>query len=111
MNQDGRTRPVWARTCTLGDTSNFSGFQWVASLQLRKLGRAGVEEDVAVLWPLTLQISSERYVVRPRQKRRERRFPEACRPGLANASPKRFEVYQNPRRWGRGNVEVLPIPM
>ena len=56
---------------------NFSGFQAAASLQLRNLGRAGVEADIAVWWPLTLRISSERYVVRPRQKRRERRFPEA----------------------------------
>ena len=55
----------------------------VASLQLRKLGRAGVEEDVAVWWPLTLRISSERYVARPE------------RSGESAASPKRFEVYQN----------------
>ena len=65
----------------LGNSSNFSRFQIIASLQLRNLGRAGVEADVAVWWPLTLRISSERYVVRPRQKRQERRFPEACRPG------------------------------
>ena len=67
----------------------------VASLQLRKLGRAGVEEDVAVWWPLTLRISSERYVVRPRQG------------GERAVSPKRFEVYQNPRRWG--SEKMLPM--
>ena len=65
MNQAERTRPIWARTCTLGNASNFSRFQTIASLQLRKLGRAGVEADIAVWWPLTLRISSERYVVRP----------------------------------------------
>ena len=56
------------------------GFQVIASLQLRKLGRAGVEADVAVWWPLTLRISSERYVVRPE------------RSGESAASPKLFEV-------------------
>ena len=102
MNQAERTCPVRARTCTLGNASNFSGFQLIASLQLRNLGRAGVEADVAVWWPLTLRISSERYVVCPRQS------------GESAASPKLYEVYQNPRRWGRGNVanvKVLPIPM
>ena len=39
----------------------------VASLQLRKLGRAGVEADVAAWRPLMLRISSERYVVCPGQ--------------------------------------------
>ena len=54
------------------------GFQQIASLQLRKLGRAGVEEDVAVWWPVTLLISSERYVVRP-----ERSGESAASPKLA----------------------------
>ena len=57
---------------------NFSGFQAAASLQLRNLGRAGVETDVAVWWPLTLRISSERYVVRP-----ERSGESAASPKLA----------------------------
>ena len=57
---------------------NFSGFQAAASLQLRNLGRAGVEKDVAVWWPLTLRISSERYVVRP-----ERSGESAASPKLA----------------------------
>ena len=57
---------------------NFSGFQAAASLQLRNLGRAGVEEDVAVWWPLTLRISSERYVVHP-----ERSGESAASPKLA----------------------------
>ena len=67
----------------------------VASLQLRKLGRAGVEADVAAWWPLMLRISSERYVVRPE------------RSGESAASPKLFEVYQNPRRWDSG--KMLPM--
>ena len=78
MNQAERTRPIWARTCTLGNASNFSRFQTIASLQLRKLGRAGVEADIAVWWPLTLRISSERYVVRP-----ERSGESAASPKLA----------------------------
>ena len=78
MNQAERTCPVRARTCTLGNTSNFSGFQLIASLQLRNLGRAGVEEDVAVWWPVMLRISSERYVVRP-----ERSGESAASPKLA----------------------------
>ena len=78
MNQAERTRPIWARTCTLGNASNFSRFQTIASLQLRKLGRAGVEADVAVWWPLTIRISSERYVVRP-----ERSGESAASPKLA----------------------------
>ena len=48
----------------------------VASLQLRKLGRAGVEEDVAVWWPLTLRISSERYVVCPGQSGESAAYPK-----------------------------------
>ena len=57
---------------------NFSGFQAAASLQLRNLGRVGVEADVAVWWPLTLRISSERYVARP-----ERSGESAASPKLA----------------------------
>ena len=80
MNQAERTRPIWARTCTLGNASNFSRFQTIASLQLRKLGRAGVEADIAVWWPLTLRISSERYVVRPRQSGESAASPKLAAP-------------------------------
>ena len=90
MNQADRTCLYGRQLAHLAILEDFPDSQLIASLQLRNLGRAGVEEDVAVWWPLTLRISSERYVARPE------------RSGESAASPKLFEVYQNPRRWGSG---------
>ena len=98
MNQAERTRPIWARTCTLGNASNFSRFQTIASLQLRKLGRAGVEADVAVWWPLTLRISSERYVARP-----ERNGESAASPKLA------APAWQMPPRSGLKYAKISAV--
>lgn len=52
----------------------------VASLQLRNLGRAGVEADVAVWWPLTPFFSSERYVVRPERSGENAASPKLVAP-------------------------------
>ena len=112
MYQADRTRPLWTRIYMLGiltrrvarlsDSCQFA----VTQIRSRRGGR-GCRGLVAVDAPDQFRTLCRS----PRKKRRERHFPEAFRPGLANASPKRFEVYQNPRRWCRGNVEVLPIPM
>ena len=80
MNQAERTCPYGRELAHLAILENFSGFQQFASLQLRKLGRAGVEEDVAVWWPLTLRISSERYVVRPGQSGESATSPKLTAP-------------------------------
>ena len=108
MNQAEERAPR-ARTTDLAVPQNFSGFQKIASLQLRKFrsrrGGRGCRGLVAVDAPDQFRTLCRS----PRKKRRERRFPEACRPGLANASPKLVEVYQNPCRWGSGNVASFQL--
>ena len=103
MYQAERTRPLWARIYMLGILTRrvarlSDGCQFAVTQFRSRRGGSGCRGLVAVDAPDQFRTLCRS----PRKKRRERRFPEACRPSLANASPKRVEVYQNPRRWGSG---------